>query len=599
MPTINVVYWNLQNYGQTPAYKSNYGPLVDFIAQTVDRLQADILFIQELKQAAIAGSQLQRLMEALWNLPAPRNNWQYEWIKGSIDTDGGAAAPWATSADLDWDAAHYEGYAVFWNQNIAKFRVNAAPPVAPPGGGGAVANTQSETVRTRGDVTFGAPPVTVPLWGLAVPAGGLVAPANPAYSLPAGTNAPPGAGINNAGGGVVVGPGGVLGAPANVNGGTVLPQGTVIGAGGVQLTAMYGGRAPVVVPGNYTLTEALTLPAPGTVLLPEHALSLVLTGRDTTGGAANPSTLNGNIAAATANFNPGGVTNWRYLYFTRGAGMPASMRGCRRPAYITIDVNRAGGPAAAQRLVPLIAYHAPSAAPASSSGMQRAAYSRPLYQAWDPGAGAWINNARAVLGGDMNVALDSVAYAYNAFTNGFGGGGANCQIRAAAPAPPPPPPSTRADNPLNKTTAQVNNPPVGGVPIVNAATNAYRKLAIDNVFYRGFAAAQAPAPAPSAVYDLLPAVTNAAGAFNLPTAPIISYGNLPVFNQHWNIAWGLAAPPGPATPNIQNITNFVFDLAAGAFVGGGGPGNPPARRAAEFVHLCVSDHLPVAFTMNL
>ncbi len=597
MPTINVVYWNIQNFGATPPYKSAYGPLVNVIAQTVDLLQADVLFIQELKAAALTGQKLQQLMQALWALPAPRNNWQYEWIKGSIGLDGGAAAPWATSNDLDWDAAHYEGYAVFWNQNIAKFRVNPAPPITPPGGG-PVANTQSETVRTRGDVAFGVPPVVLPLWGVAVPAGGIVAPGNPAYTLPAGTTAPPGAGINNAGGGAVVPAGGVLAAAANVNGGTVLPQGTLIGAGGVRLTAMTLNRLPVVVPGAYTLTEPLTLPAPGTVLLPEHALSLVLTGRDTTGGGPNPSTFNGNVAAATANFNPGGVNNWQYLYFTRGAGMPASLRGCRRPTYITIDVNRAGGPAAAQRLVPLIAYHAPSAAPASSSGMQRAAYSRPLYQAYDPAVGAWITNARAVLGGDVNVPLDSVAYAYNAFINGFGAGGAGCQVRASAPAPGPPP-LTRADNVLNKTTAQINNPPVGGAAIVNAATNAYRLLAIDNVFYRGFAPAQAPAPAPAPVYDLLPAVSAAAGPFNLPMASIMAYINVPVFNAHWNIAWGLAPGPGPATPSIQNIGNFVLNLGAGWFAGGGAPANPPARRAAEFVHLCVSDHLPVVFTMNL
>ncbi len=91
----------------------------------------------------------------------------------------------------------------------------------------------------------------------------------------------------------------------------------------------------------------------------------------------------------------------------------------------------------------------------------------------------------------------------------------------------------------------------------------------------------------------------AAGPFNLPMASIMAYINVPVFNAHWNIAWGLAPGPGPATPSIQNIGNFVLNLGAGWFAGGGAPANPPARRAAEFVHLCVSDHLPVVFTMNL
>ncbi|HEX6938865.1 MAG TPA: hypothetical protein VF158_05595 [Longimicrobiales bacterium] len=593
------MYWNIQNFGATPPYKANYDPLFGVIAAVVELAQVDVLFIQELKAPAVANYLLQRLQEALWALPAPRNNWHYEYIKGSIRNDGGAVAPYATSNDLDWDAAHYEGYAVFWNQNIAKFRVTPAPPVVPPGGGGPVANTQSETARMRGDVAFGVPPVVLPLWGIAVPAGGLVTPPDPAYVLPPGTTAPVGAAINNAGGGQVVAAGGVLGAPANVNSGTVLPQGTQIGPAGVQLTAQTYNRNPVVIPGGYTLTEPFTLPAPGTVLVPEHALSLVLTGRDTRGGGPNPVTFVGDISPATANFNPGAAHPWQYLYFTRGAGMPASLLGSRRPAFITIEVNINGAPGPAQQLIPLIVYHAPSAPPASSSGMQRAAYSRPLYQAYDHAAGAWINNARAVLGGDMNVVLDTTAYAYNAFTNGFGAGGANCQLRVAAPALAPPP-ATRADNPANQTTAQINSPPVGGAPIVNANLNAYRSLAIDNVFYRGFAPPQAPVPAATPVYDLLAAVSNAAVAFNIPPARVQPFLNIPVFQANLAVAYGLAPGPPPNTVGIRSILDFLNDVFVGTFTMPANYGiDPPARRAAEFVHLCVSDHLPVLFTMNL
>ncbi|HEX6292729.1 MAG TPA: hypothetical protein VFZ66_26330 [Herpetosiphonaceae bacterium] len=604
MPTINVLYWNIQNFGIMPGsgYKNSYDPLCGFIAAVADLVQADIICIQELRQAAILNNDLQRLQRELCALPAPRNNWYYDWIKGAVGTDGAVAvAPFNLAAHLDWDSAHYEGYAIFWNQNLAKFKVQASPPITTPAGGGPFANSQSQTVRGRGSVVFGAPPA-VPLFGIGVPAGGIVVPPNPAFTLPVGTTAPGGAGINNGGpmGPVVLAAGAVLGAAANVNGGTVLPVGTLIGAAGVQLTAPFMNINPVVIPGNYTLTEPLTLPAPGSVVVPEYGLSLVLMGRDTRGGGVNPATLNGDVSGATANFNPAAAHPWQYLYFTRGAGMPAAMRGCRRPSYITIDVNRNPPVAAAQRLVPVIMYHAPSAAPASSSGMQRAAYSRELYQAYDPGAAGWINNTFAVLGGDFNVATDSVAYAYNAFLQGFGLGGANCVARVynAAPAPTPAIPApTRADNVLNKSTAQVNNPPVGGGPVINAATNAYRLLAIDNVFYRGFGGGLAPAPVPAGIYDLLTAVTGAAAAFNMPAASIMPFANIPIFNQHWNIAWGLAPGPGPATPNIQSINNFVFDLGGGLFAGAGAV--PPARRAAEFVHLCVSDHLPVLFTMNL
>lgn len=593
MPTINVMYWNIQNFGASPPYKASYEPLIGVIATVVALAQVDVLFIQELKAPAV-NNVLRLLQMALWALPEPLNNWHYEFIKGSIRN--GAVPPYATSNDLDWDAAHYEGYAVFWNQNIAKFRVTPAPPVVPPGGGVPVANTQSETARMRGDVAFGVPPVVLPLWGIAVPAGGLRTPPDPAYVLPAGTTAPPGAAINNAGGGQVVAAGGMLAAPRRVNSGTVLPQGTRIGPGGVTLTEQTYIRNPVVIPGGYTLTEPFTLPAPGTVLIPEHGLSLVLEGRDTRGSRPDPATLVGDISRATAHFDPNAPHPWQYLYFPRGAGAPASMKGSRRPAFITIEVNINGAPGPAEQLIPLIVYHAPSAAPASSSGMQRAAYSRPLYQAYDHANNAWINNARAVLGGDMNVVLDSTAYPYDAFTNGFGAGGANCQLRVAKPAVPP---ETRASNPANQTTVQIIHLR-DGAPIVDANLSAYRRLAIDNVFHRGFAQAQAPEPAATPVYDLLAAVSNTAAAFNVPPAQVQWFRNIPVFQANLAVAFGLAPGPPQNTPGILNIWDFLSDLIVGSFTQPPkyGP-HPPARRAAEFVHLCVSDHLPVLFTMNL
>lgn len=607
MATITVVYWNIQNFGTTPPYKADYAALCSLIASVMDNTQADILCIQELRQSAILTNHLQLLLRELCALPAPRNNWYYDWIKGAIRTDGLAVAPYATANDLDWDSAHYEGYAVFWNQNIAKFMMQPSPPITPPGGGMAVPNTQSEIVRTRGIFVFGV--AAVPVFGIALPAGGIAVPAGPgSYVLPVGTTAPPGAAINNGGpgGAVVLAAGGVLAANANIDAGTILPVGTVIGPTGLHLNAQTYNVNPVVVPGNYTLTDTLTLPAAGTVVVPEHSMSLVLTGRDTTNGGAAPSSLVADISGITAPFNAGGVNNWQYLYFTRGAGQPASLRGCRRPAYVTIDVNsNALGAGAAQRLIPVITYHAPSAAPASSVGMQRASYSQPLYQAYDPGAAAWIDNTFAVLGGDVNAVTDAPAYAYQAFTNGFGAGGAACQIRVYNPAPPPTvanPAPTRADNVLNKSTAQINSPPVGGAPIVSGLTNDYRLLAIDNVFYRGFAVAQAPLPIPAVIYDLLLAVTLGGGPFNI-TAPIIQpFRNIPIFNFYWTVFTGAAMLPGPATPNIQNIDSFVVDLNLGNFFGPGlliPPATTAARRGAEFIHLCVSDHLPVIFTMNL
>lgn len=139
MPVINVVFWNIQNFGTTPAYKANYVPLCQFVAEVARLVQADIICIQELKAGAVAGAQpLYLLHQALCSLPAPGNNWYVDWVKGSIVNAGGAA-PWATSGHLDWDAAHHEGYALFWNQNLAKFKMDLAAPLMPPPPGAGVA----------------------------------------------------------------------------------------------------------------------------------------------------------------------------------------------------------------------------------------------------------------------------------------------------------------------------------------------------------------------------------------------------------------------------------------------------------------------------
>ncbi len=586
MPQITVMYWNIQNFGNTPLYKTAYPPLCDLIATVAGLVGADVICIQELKQNAIGNQYLQLLQRTLQALPAPQNNWYYEWIKGSVASTG--VAPFATSADLAWDAAHYEGYAMFWNQNVAKFRMNGAPPIQAPAGGAAVANTQAETVRTRMLVAFGGVPVMIE--GIAVPPGGIVVPPDPAYTLPAGTTAPGGAPINDAGGGVLVPAGGVLGAPVNCNSATVLPVGTLVGPAGVTLSVQTHNLPVVVVPGNFTLTDPLALPAVAATLVPEHALSLVLTGRDTRGGGLNPSSWTGNISGSTAVFNPAAAHPWQYLYFTRGAGQPAGMKGARRPAYVTLDVNIPGG-APAARLTPVIMYHAPSASPAAGGGMQRAAYSRPVYQAYDPVAAAWINNTRAVLGGDVNVVVDSVQYAQDAFTDTFAAGGANCAVGIYNP---PPMGGTRGDNPLNRSTVQINNPPVAGVPILAVNPDAYRRLAIDNVYYRGFAMGTAN----SWIFDLMQAVTGAYAPGVIP-APVLQQfvQQITVLQQNLAVLTGAAPPPAPVLPGVQDAADLVVNLALGAFVWPNA--NPPARPAAEFLHMCASDHLPVVFQMNL
>lgn len=178
---------------------------------------------------------------------------------------------------------------MFWNQNIAKFVVNAAPPIPaiPP-----VVDTQSETVRTRRQFNVGGAAMTIS--GIGVPPGGIQVPVGVTnFILPVGTTMPGGT---------------PLLAPTIVPSGTVLPATTQIGAAGVQLNQQTYGLNPVVIPGAFRLTTPCTLPAAGVTVVPEHALSLVMEARDTRGGGPNPSTAVGDVVAA--NFVPGGPNHW-------------------------------------------------------------------------------------------------------------------------------------------------------------------------------------------------------------------------------------------------------------------------------------------------
>jgi len=583
VPNLKVLFWNVQNLGNENVCRSRQARLF-FLASVVQAYQADVVCIQELTQGSIANYYLQSLQEILNSLPAPLNNWYYDWIKGALAPGGAHPAnyPYSQAADLAWDSAHFEGYAVFWNQNIAKLTLKPAPPIQPLGAPAAVPSAQSGESRMPSQIGFGMPPVYVP-FSVAVPAGGIVVPgvALP-FIIPAGTTVP-GAGPSAG--------------PAGAAAGAVIPAGTTIGPAGVTLAALTNNVYPVVVPGNFVLTDALTLPPAGAIVTPQYALSLVMFGRDSAAAGAGPApaTFVGDISAATANFAPGGgAPPFNWIEFTRGAGHPASRTACRRPVTLTIEVNRPAHAAAADRLVPIIAYHAPSAAPASSAGMQRAAYSREMYQAYDWTAGNWIDCNHALLGSDFNVIVDSVAYAYNAFTGGFGGpggtgGGAACTMAVNNPAVG----GSRANNPLNKSVVGLTYG-VGGPPVYSAALADFRTLAIDNCFYRGLGGGVVAAN--TLLLDLL--VSSTVGG-NLTGPPIVNCLNtLAMVNTTTAVAHGLPIAP---LANINSPLTTLFDMQQGQF--GALPAfdaqNTPARRAAEFVNLFVSDHLPVAIEFNL
>ena len=110
MPTLRVMVWNVQNFGDAVPAKGNYAPLCNFIAYVVGNEDVDVLVMQEVRQGGIA--HLETIITALDARTG--GDWYYDFIPGALSVDPNATDPSApdhTAMDMD----HHEGYAVFWN----------------------------------------------------------------------------------------------------------------------------------------------------------------------------------------------------------------------------------------------------------------------------------------------------------------------------------------------------------------------------------------------------------------------------------------------------------------------------------------------------
>jgi hypothetical protein len=254
------------------------------------------------------------------------------------------------------------------------------------------------------------------------------------------------------------------------------------------------------------------------------------------------------------------------------------------------------------------------------------------------------------VGGDFNSKLNAALPHYASYTNAYAGNGAdfnhagNPNIRVNSPALPMPPafppynpPATPAMTPENRSSVQLRYPVIqrpGQPPptqILSVDKDAYRQSAIDNVFYRGLTPLQAPRCQFRAtvagnrfqfeadLYDLVRAVSGSlppgvAGApalappdnFFIDPAVLFAFAHLQAFADYGNGDWD-------AFTQSLDPGQMQLDLLHGSFVtpagGDPAPGHgpfvplpalatiPPARRAAEFIKLFVSDHLPVLFRM--
>ena len=636
MPTnIKVLFWNVEDFGDGKSgRRGNYVPLCNFIAQVVRNVDADVLCLMELKISAIFLGHLDQLHRSLlnaYNLGGQTCDWYCDWVPGSLVV-AAWPAPYSPNNVNFTGQGRNEGYAVFWKQNIDKFVMQQADWIiganaTPPGHavGANVPNIQSNGLRVRNNAG-GISPLPA---NVLIPGG-----ANQYFLPPGSTVAAPG--VLRPGVGAIV-PAGVT-AGNNLNGGDVVSLGTQIGPAGITLNTPVMGVNPIVVPGTYTLSTHLALTAAGSPLLSQHVLGLILSCKQMLPGGG------------VANYAPGGINNWELGQFPATAGAML-WTGSRRPAFCTIKTNNPAVPAA-QRLVPITFYHAPLSAPAWAMG--RCSIGQPLYEAMDQGAPPYIHNTRAITGGDFNERLDPNAFPYQVFTNSFANNGAGCEnavagtqnirVNQGPPGPPPatfPPqgvPPTNADNPRNKTTVQLRHPIVPhpgmpSLPVLSSQFRHYRRSAIDNVFYRGFTAAQAPRlqfrAVPLAggaqdvwgddVYDLVRAVCReipayagpgaaAPNNFFIPPAIINAFNAVPV--------WGLLGIAPAGLDQVLNPLQLLADINLGIFLTpwGGDPlapplvyANPPVppgvvtrqRRAAEFIKLFVSDHLPVIFRMRI
>lgn len=329
-------------------------------------------------------------------------------------------------------------------------------------------------------------------------------------------------------------------------------------------------------------------PAPVPVGVPGHALSLVIQGRPPAADPFSP------WAYQSAGFNPpGNIPAWNNLNFPTRWAVALIRNSSRRPCYCTIDVNMAGPPPATQSIVPIMVYHAPSNSAnlnVPPAGTQVSSFARQMYQAQDPGAAwGWINNARVIAGGDFNVDMNPAVLAWNreesyeAFTNAFAAGvagGAACHEDVPV----------QQSIPVNNTVVALDQW-IGGPPITSGMINAYRTAEFDNIFWRGFT--NAPPPARGRVYDLLTAVRPGG---SLVGGPVQNF--LPLLNAGMGAITAVPGPPyvGPQPsnaagnlfyPDILNFAAFHADVTAGQMTS--------PRRAAEFIKLFISDHLPVVF----
>jgi hypothetical protein len=301
------------------------------------------------------------------------------------------------------------------------------------------------------------------------------------------------------------------------------------------------------------------------------------------------------------------MNHWPDLPFpTTSTRNPSQLRmsKSRRPAYVVL--NLANGGTASQRLCPAAAYHAPSNADQAELGSMMAGLSRELYVTNDeaglvPDPNTLVHCDSTILGGDFNYSVSGAEWpAYYAFFVGAFRAG---QTGGAATTPAPAPTESDADR---RTTVQL----LAGdhtTPIDSANLDHYFRHKIDLVFTRGqpdgerVNVPQLLLDDEDGVYErTLRAfhthLTAVVASLVAPDQRMAADGTGPEELRqvqdtagHWSWAWRPMIC-GSWGGTFLDWNEFMDQLNNGRFT--------DARRAAEFYHIFVSDHLPLVATTH-
>lgn len=290
---------------------------------------------------------------------------------------------------------------------------------------------------------------------------------------------------------------------------------------------------------------------------------------------------------------PGQWHRLNFISVAHNAPADPRLRFTRRPAFTVLRLNGAGG--GAGTLCPLLYFHAPSRTGRSDTATLVSGLSRELFVAPQRIGGiVGYNYATTVIaGGDYNLAMgdgpDDTGKYYGRYTRKFRsdtGGGAQCKIGLLPQG-------------MVRTTVQLNEKGKSGLyngkKITGDTVGAYLKSTIDQMFYRHPAGITVDN---SEVVDLVSLVKDPPDSLRdaikvfLPLLDrAVEYANAHGGRIEVRGRGPILANGSAIYEKIWHWTRFRGGVTRGSF-------QNSTRAAAEFIHIFISDHLPLTLQMN-